>query len=163
MRYAVHTPRRTLSGLVEYQSNGRRYATMQKAGDSVDLSILDTGPVYIHDTDESGYFKWFEVKAFHQLAGMEIESLDACPFVHPPITQAYWVHRDSAYSARGRKGISYHVIYGNPWTAVGSQQDEFDTLQEAVAYMRHHCGDDPIFRVKLERFDGEHSVKEIKS
>lgn len=164
MRYAIHTARPGLfNAALRYSSDGRRYREMRQAADAVENESFENGRVFIHDTEESGHFKWFEVKRFGVLNSREITSLDDCPFDHPPVTEAYFVHQDSAYSVKGRKGISFHVMYGNPWDAYGTHQDEFDTLAEAVAYMRHHSGDAPIFRVLLERFDGEHSVKEIKS
>jgi len=164
MRYALYTARRQLfSDAVSYSSDGRRFATMQKAADTVTQSMLDDdGPAFIHDTKESGYSKWFKVVGIRQIAGVEVVSLDKPPFDYPLPVNAYYVCDDSAFSVRGRGGVSYHVMYGNPWTAVGAAQDEFDTLSEAVEYMRHHAGDSPMFRVKLERRHGEHSAKEIK-
>lgn len=163
MRYALYTARRQLfSDAVSYSSDGRRFATMQKAGDTVTQEMLENGPVYFYDTKEQGYFKWFKAVALHPMAGLETQSLDAPPFDYPMPVNAYYVCDDSAFSVRGRGGVSYHVMYGNPWTAVGVAQDEFDTLAEAMEYMRHHTGDSPMFRVKLERRHGEHSVNEIR-
>lgn len=163
MRYAVYLPRTTLAGAVEHYTDGRRFSKLNEAVDSVPRDALDVGAVYVFDTLEgAGYYRWFKVKAFHQLAGAEIQSVDASPFPYPASPRAYFVCRDSAMTVRGRAGMSWTVMLGDPWNAVGVRQDEFDTLAEAVEYMRHHSGDSPMFRVRLERIDGEHSVKEIK-
>lgn len=65
---------------------------------------------------------------------------------------------DDVIDARGTEGFA--VLYGQPDTAVGSQQAEFRTLRECRAYVLKHDGlsGRDACRVFLARRHGEHRV-----
>jgi hypothetical protein len=66
-RYRIYTNK---------QAGNKLYKTFQKAADAIDKEALNNGAdIRICDESGMGYYRWFKVKAFHQLAGIETESL----------------------------------------------------------------------------------------
>ena len=164
MRYIIYIPHIAVSGKIEHRNAGRRFPDMQQATDAIDPRCLITGPAYVRDTEEGVAWEWYSVIYDACTGGMVVTPLDNSPFgdVPPPPFDVYWVCQDAADTVRGRNGLSWHVMLGDPFECTGVKQDEFDTLAEACYYINYHTGDNPVYKVRLSRiFGGEDTTSII--
>lgn len=67
---------------------------------------------------------------------------------------------DDVMQNRNREGFG--VMFGNPYTAIGTFQAEFVTLRDARAYAEKRARGEPIYRVFLARRHGKHKVIELR-
>lgn len=73
---------------------------------------------------------------------------------------AYFIVDDMMYS-RNREGFG--VMYGDPYTAIGTLREEFTTLREAKNYVERVKAEGEVYyRVFLARRHGMHKVKPIR-
>jgi len=68
---------------------------------------------------------------------------------------------DDVITQSGREG--FEVVYGNPYTACGFSQYAALTLRECKAFVALRIAEgETVYRVRLARRHGEHSVKVLK-
>jgi hypothetical protein len=77
-----------------------------------------------------------------------------------PVEPQYFIV-DDVINERGAEG--FEVMFGNPYTAIGTSCEKFRLMREALAYVEKHLTSGEVaYRVKLARRHGSHKITIIK-